>query len=145
MIQFGTNDAKTFNWNKTAFIDDYTDLVESFKNKAKKPTIFINKPPPFYSNISWFNIQPDVVNHELPRDVANVARRTNSRIIHVYEAMGGQKLLKPQLMFTPGKPVNPPNDGCHPNDIGYKIIARTVATELLDVLLQYADLVRMIG
>ena len=47
VIQFGTNDAKVINWNETAYVKDFVELINSFKQSKKKPAIFISSPPPY--------------------------------------------------------------------------------------------------
>ena len=48
VLMLGTNDAKTFNWNETAFKADYLDMINVFKNMTSKPDIHLMIPPPLY-------------------------------------------------------------------------------------------------
>lgn len=146
------------NWNKTEFLQDYIALIEEFKRIKNKPAIFICIPPPYYSDAvvhfstisvpnprnhsmsvrlkptAFFGIQKEIVNYELPNAIAEISRRTNVRMIRVFDALGGAALTKPELLFRLKTPIKPPNDGCHPNDQGYAVIAQTIAAELIKYL-----------
>lgn len=130
VLAFGTNDAKSQNWNVTAFISDYVDMIHSFRNRTENLKIFICIPPPLYLAAAY-NIQQHVVNNELPRLIPMIGQMTNSEVIDIFHAMGGKKLTKRHLFINDSLPIKWPNDGCHPNDLGYKVIARTVAKAIL--------------
>ena len=46
VIMFGTNDSKVQNWNQTAFIADYVDMITKFRDLDSKPDVFVMIPPP---------------------------------------------------------------------------------------------------
>jgi hypothetical protein len=47
-------------------------------------------PPPFYSTVPIFGIQPDVVNFDLPRIIPVIAKAANVGIIDFFSALGGE-------------------------------------------------------
>jgi acyl-CoA thioesterase I len=130
VIGFGTNDAKRHNWKgEEAFISDYTHLIHSFQDLPTKPTIFICIPPPLY--LPFSDVQTDIIKHVYPRVIVDIAKRNGAKVIDLHSVLGGRELRSPQLFLDPGKPIRWPNDGCHPNDLGYIEIARAVAKEIL--------------
>lgn len=44
----GTNDAKTWNWNATAYFNDYVDMGKKLINLPSKPKLYLMVPPPLY-------------------------------------------------------------------------------------------------
>ena len=109
ILQFGTNDAKSQNWNENRFLDDYVDMINSFKSLACEPVIFICIPPPIY--LPFMNIQLEIVNGVLPKVIRKIAEKTGVRVIDLFDAMGGEKLNKQNLYLDKGKPIKWPNDG----------------------------------
>lgn len=72
IVQLGTNDAKTMNWNQSAFGDDYLLMLRKLREMYPKATIITSVPPPV-SRLTY-DVQPEVVNHHL-RKVIEDARR----------------------------------------------------------------------
>ena len=85
VMEFGMNDAKSRNWNESAFIEDYKSMITTFQNLESHPHVFVCIPPPFYSNVSKFDVQPHIVNTVLPRVVAKIANDMVSAAAH-YQA-----------------------------------------------------------
>jgi lysophospholipase L1-like esterase len=129
VIQFGTNDAKTYNWNQKRFMSDYVDLIKSYRSLDCKPLVLICIPPPYYSNISWWNIQRNIVNEVLPKVVPEVAEKTGAILVDNFAALGSGKLLHPHMYINSSFPMDTgTNDGLHPHDAGYAAMASNVAT-----------------
>jgi hypothetical protein len=128
---WGTNDAKTKYWDEKMYQRDYRSLLERYKALPTHPAIFIMVSPPLYMRMAlktlMWDMQPTIVNSKLPSVIAKVAQASNSVLVNVFEAMGGARLQRPELFIDKSKPMEPPNDGCHPNDLGYKVLADTVA------------------
>ena len=57
ILQLGTNDAKSWNWDEHYFILSYLRIVHIYRMLPSFPRIFVATPPPVYKDI--------VVNHEL--------------------------------------------------------------------------------
>lgn len=52
-IMLGSNDAKPSYWtNSTQFYNDYVALIQTFKNLAKKPTVFLVTSPTAYGSLT---------------------------------------------------------------------------------------------
>jgi acyl-CoA thioesterase-1 len=121
IIQLGTNDSKEGYWNKERFISQYKNMIQKFKLLPSKPALFLIIPPPLYVD-HFFNMSQDVINKELPVIVKDIAAEVGARIIDAFTLLGGSKLDKSKLFA----------DHCHPNDLGYELMGRTVACSVLD-------------
>lgn len=131
VFQFGTNDAKFQNWNRTRFITDYSDIIWRYKRLPTNPKIFVCIPPPIYANDSVWNISASIVNNLLPKVIPEVAKITGSILIDNFQALGGHRLSRPELFYDVQLP---PNDGVHPNDKGYRVIAKHVHKSIMKQL-----------
>lgn len=130
VIGFGTNDAKAHNWKgEDAFISDYTHFIQSFQALPTKPRIFLCIPPPLY--FPFLDVQADIIANVYPRLIVDIANKNGAKVIDLHSVLGGSALRFPELFLDPGQPIRWPNDGCHPNDLGYIEIARAVAKEIL--------------
>jgi len=124
VIMFGSNDSKESDWNEDRFVSDYLDLVASFKKLPSSPIIYICIPTPLYGRPSF---QLDVINRQLPLIIKKIGETADVEVISVFDALGGVGLTRPHMFIDPKKVIAWPNDGLHPNDHGYRKIARTVA------------------
>ena len=61
----GTNDAKPYNWNKTAYVEDYLEMANNFLNLPSKPDLHLMILPPLYKEMQY-GINHTVVNEILP-------------------------------------------------------------------------------
>ena len=48
ILMLGSNDAKSSQWNQTAFVSDYLEMATNFKNLESKPDLFLMIAPPLY-------------------------------------------------------------------------------------------------
>ena len=69
----GTNDAKTVNWNKTAYVEDYLEMANNFLNLPSKPDLHLMISPPLYKEMQY-GINHTVVNEILPKLIPIIAR-----------------------------------------------------------------------
>ena len=129
IMQFGTNDAKTQNWDEAMFMKDYTALINIFKEMNPTPKIYICIPPPLYRPFS--KIRHDIVNQSLGRVIEAIGKRNEVQVVDWFKHLGGAALSRPHLFMTHSKELKWPNDGCHPNDIGYRVIARILCSKIL--------------
>ena len=149
---FGTNDAKTQNWDAEAFQKDYRDLCAHFLERQEpRPEVLLAVPPPAYGPED--EIQMAVVNGELPsllpkiaeqaRGVINTpleeqAKRARSSVpvellaktsvVDTFTAMGGAA-LKRRNYFS--------EDGIHPNERGTRLLAFVIFAELRSKVRKY--------
>mmetsp|Transcript_8873 Transcript_8873/g.13238 ORF Transcript_8873/g.13238 Transcript_8873/m.13238 type:complete len:199 (+) Transcript_8873:111-707(+) len=128
IIQFGTNDAARNRMaDESFFINDYENLIQSYRDVHPNLIIFLSIPPPVYLGPQPINkIYSIAVNERLPNIIKSISVETNCRLIDVFNALGGKNLTKPQC-FT--------EDGIHPNDLGYNLIAETVAARMYSFLI----------
>jgi lysophospholipase L1-like esterase len=128
VCMWGTNDAKRVNWDEKKYERDYLTLLRGYQALPSRPVTFVMVSPPLYMarhEIQW-DMQPTVVNTQLPKVIRRVAAASGSVLIDVFEAMGGAALTRLELFVNKSRPRDK-NDGCHPNDAGYQVLAGTVA------------------
>jgi len=75
VVQLGTNDAKTMNWNQSAFGDDYLLMLRKLREMYPKATIITSVPPPV-SRLTY-DVQPEVVNHHLRKVIEDARRKAH--------------------------------------------------------------------
>ena len=129
ILQFGTNDAKSQNWDEATFMRDYSSLISIFKQMNPTPKIYICIPPPLYRPFS--KIRHDIVNQNLGRVIEAIGKNNDVQVIDWFKKLGGASLTRPHLFLTPDRGFKWPNDGCHPNDTGYRVIARILCSTIL--------------
>ena len=112
VIMLGTNDTKSQNWvHQDEFYADYKELVETFKNLASKPKVFICRPPPV-PGAGRFGINEANLQLEIPM-IDKLAAEEQVGVIDMHAALEGKPELQP--------------DHVHPNTAGAAIMAQTVA------------------
>lgn len=159
IIQFGTNDAKPPNWNEDLFRLDYTNLIERFQIMSSLPTVFICIPPPIYCpkrtneneerNTCWkYNERSQITNNLLQHVISDISFKTGASLISNFKLLGGDKLLKPEAFFEPGKLKEEewtnvaPYDGIHPNEHGNELMASNIAAKIVEHNHRSARLIR---
>lgn len=75
ILQLGTNDAKSHNWNEDQFVEDMTEMINNFKELESKPKIYLMVPPPLYED-GAYDMQQSVINTDLPQLVSRIASNT---------------------------------------------------------------------
>lgn len=142
IIMLGSNDATQMVWPtfRQDFEPAYGQLVGVYQSLPTKPTVLVAVPPPLYRNHAYGMLQ-SVINAEFPSALQRIA---NSRRlpppVSIFEAFKAKcpNLQSNACPFISG--VNPlsreaHDDGCHPNDAGYSLIAERVH----DAILPMAD------
>ncbi|KAJ4458877.1 putative sialate O-acetylesterase [Paratrimastix pyriformis] len=115
VIQLGTNDAKTWNWNQDRYTNDYNELINLYVTRPNKPKVFINIPPPLYKD-GVYGMQQSVINTVFPELIPQIAADHGLPTIDIFNYMGGAALTQPDLFA----------DGCHPTPEGYLHLAAAV-------------------
>ena len=111
VIALGTNDAKDRNWvHRNGFIQDYLDLIATYRNLASKPTVYIALPPPVFRSTQ--GISNRRIRDEIHPLIRQVAAQSGVGLIDLYTPLQGKARLFP--------------DGIHPDPEGAAIIAETV-------------------
>ncbi|WDE99386.1 glycoside hydrolase N-terminal domain-containing protein [Lentisphaera profundi] len=112
IIKLGTNDSKPQNWRqKNSFINDYTQMVNSFRQLDSKPTIYLCKAVPVFPE-QW-GIKDSVVQYEVNPRVAHVAKKMGLPLIDLYTPLKKHPELFP--------------DKVHPNAAGAKVMVEHMA------------------
>ncbi len=116
IIKLGTNDTKSQNWAfANEFVKDYQVFIDVFQALDSKPMVYLCYPVPAFE-IRW-GIDNKVITEEVMPKIKKVANSKELKIIDLYAALEGKKEFFP--------------DGIHPNEAGAKVIAETVAQQIL--------------
>ncbi len=115
IIKLGTNDAKLFQWNATAYRQSYQQMIDSFQSIPSNPKIILCTPVP-PQKTQW-GITDSVVGGIICPIIKDLATQNNLQLIDLYNAIG-----KDSTLFS--------EDGIHPNQAGALKIAQTIATNL---------------
>ena len=110
LLQLGANDSKSSNWRADRFAQDYEALVETFERLPTHRRVYLAMPL-----ATGVTLQRD----QLPSD----PRRKVPRIRELR-----QKRQLPQIDQNSPTSSHPEyfEDGVHPNDAGYRVVARKV-------------------
>ncbi|OJF76869.1 MAG: hypothetical protein BKP49_04705 [Treponema sp. CETP13] len=111
LFMLGTNDSKTYNWNKEAFFIDYKSLVSTYLNLPSKPRVIIMTSIPAYSNT--YKIQAAIIQNEIVPSVKAFCEENNLEMIDLNKDFTNKK----ELYII---------DGIHLNQAGGQYMAKTV-------------------
>jgi acyl-CoA thioesterase I len=113
IIKLGTNDSKSQNWKyQDEFVQDYIELINTFKKSMpKKGEVYICIPVPVFK--TNYGITENILVNEMRPMLLEIAKKTKSQIINLYEPLLGHSDLLP--------------DGIHPNSEGLAIMATEVS------------------
>lgn len=126
IVQFGSNDAKTENWDPSKYRRDYLKMLQELAQRHPQATILISVPPLAKSND--FRIQPDVVARPLPEAIRDVARDAGLRFAPLdMQAAFADAERSVAAAERPEAKDLMKADGVHPTGAGYVVIAKTVA------------------
>ena len=121
ILQLGTNDAKVDYWNESRYVEDYLFIIRNVQNLITKPRVLISIPPPLYKSPKKYEMRQDIINERLPLLIRQIGRIAGVEVINLFDPLGGSSLTRSDAFA----------DGCHPNDVGYHLIANTVGCALL--------------
>jgi len=126
IVQFGSNDAKTENWDSSKYRQDYLEMLRQLAQRHPQATILVSVPPLAKSNS--FGIQPDVVAAPLPEAIRDVARAAGLRLEPVdLPAAFARAEQSAAAAERPDAKALMKGDGVHPTGAGYLVIANAVA------------------
>lgn len=114
VIMLGSNDSKENNWDKDKFVNDYCDIIDSYKVLSTNPDVYILVPPPLFEvnkKVMW-QLRKDVMLDEICPAVKQIAKLKDIKYIDMYSVFENKKDL-----FS---------DGVHPNSRGSKLFAQTI-------------------
>lgn len=116
VIGLGTNDTKPQNWrHQDRFVANYVSLIRQLRELPTHPRILICRPMPAWPPSGW-DISPQILEHDLPRLIAEIAETEKVTVIDLFTPM------RDHHDFTP--------DHVHPDARGAAILAQTVAAAL---------------
>jgi len=114
IIQLGTNDTKSQNWDSVSFAKDYQALIDTFKTIPSKPKIYVCIPVPVFK--SKWGINDSTITREITPIIEKLARRNNLSVMDLHS----QTYDQGENFF----------DGIHPDVKGAKIMAEIIAQYL---------------
>ena len=122
IIMLGTNDTKPYNWKgKEAFIDDYTEIIESYANLDSEPEIYVIMPPPCTVVERATEVKIDINGELIDKDVCAAVKEIAEKI--------NIKLIDANTPFRVREDLS--SDGVHPNNEGAKLFAEIVYNEII--------------
>ena len=115
IIQLGTNDAKTYQWDEEAFARDYYDMLNVFSGSK----VYVSIPPPLYED-GVYSMDQQVINERFPELIREIAANSSvvTGIVDIFTVMGGADLANYELFCDLQS-----CDKCHPTDLGYARMA----------------------
>ncbi len=114
IIQLGTNDTKTQNWDSASFAEDYQALIDTFKTIPSNPKIYVCLPVPVFK--SKWSINDSTITKWIIPIIKNLAESNKLDVMDLHDQMSGQG----ENFF----------DGIHPDVKGAKIMAEVIAHDL---------------
>jgi sialate O-acetylesterase len=127
LIQLGTNDTNPQTWpaHGKDFVNDYTALIESFRQIDANVRIFVCLPPPLFRDRGKEYDTDAILSREILPQIREVARGCDAAVVDVNAAVAAKSALFP--------------DGVHPNAEGARLIAEAVHQALVgDVTKEHA-------
>ena len=113
LLMLGTNDAKDYQWDATAYAKEIKDFVSAYQTAASQATIYLMQPPRAFSTQEdgsiKYGIQDAVIGGQMYEIIADTADQMGVGYIDLY------RLTKDRSEWLP--------DGIHPNAEGNKAIA----------------------
>jgi lysophospholipase L1-like esterase len=124
IIMLGTNDSKSYNWAPTdgstraaQFMTDCAAMVDHFAGLATHPVVYLAYPPAIYTNT--FGIDETVTATGIDPVILQVAMQKGTPLIDLHTPSSGH----PEYF----------QDGVHPTDAGYMLVAGWMHDGLLRV------------
>lgn len=119
IIMLGTNDSKPVNWQyKNEFVNNFNDLIKSYKHLASNPTVYIALSPTAYISEGEYydGITNAVIRNEIIPRQLKAAEDNGCVVIDTYS---GTRNIRSDY-----------NDAVHPSKPGYTVIAILVYNAL---------------
>jgi lysophospholipase L1-like esterase len=136
ILNLGANDAQNANnFNIDTFTSDYLELVSLLHKLDGDPTVFICIPTLILPRYASTKCNSTVINWIYPHLIPDIASKSNSKVIDLFTGMGGTANMDIWKVGDGETVTKFTNDGLHPNDKGYRIIADKVAQEIWKYLI----------
>lgn len=119
MIELGTNDAKTINWNPYGkeFVSDYKEMIQVFQGLSSKPEVWIGLIPPG-QYVGW-TIYSTYIKDSVNIKIKQIALESGVGLIDMFDALNGNAANWYNTTIFQA-------DSIHPKTAGAAIIAQKV-------------------
>jgi len=124
MIELGTNDAKSWNWNNRGneFVSNYKEMITIFRNLSSKPDVWIGLIPPG-EHTSW-SIFQNIVKDSVNARIKQIALESGVGLIDLFDPF----IVNATVWYNPTKLQT---DSIHPTTAGAALIAQKVKEMIL--------------
>lgn len=114
IILLGTNDSKEKNWNKEKYINDYSEIIDSYLRLDSAPKVYMLIPPPVFEKRKkeLYGLRKNIIDNEIYQSAIQIAQEKQITYIDLHEIFKDKKHL-----FA---------DGVHPNAKGCDLLAQEV-------------------
>ncbi len=124
LIMLGTNDAKSYNWNRDRYERELEAFVRRYVDLENKPRVILMVPPRCFpdskSGVVLFEIVPDNIDSQITEIVTRTAEKLGLQVIDLYGHTSGH----PEWFA----------DGVHPNAEGNRAIAEYIAENIKEAI-----------
>lgn len=119
IILLGSNDSKEKNWNQEKYINDYSEIIDSYLNLESAPKVYMLIPPPVFEKGKKvrYGLRKNIIDNEICPTAIQIAQAKKISYIDLHETFKDKKHL-----FV---------DGVHPNAKGCKLLAEEVYHALM--------------
>lgn len=114
VILLGSNDSKEKNWNKEKYINDYSEIIDSYLHLDSAPKVYMLIPPPVFEKRKkvLYGLRKNIIDNEIYQSAIQIAQEKQIPYIDLHEILKDKKYL-----FA---------DGVHPNAKGCELLAQEV-------------------
>lgn len=118
VIMLGSNDSKANNWDRDKYINDFSEIIESYKKVNPSVRIYLLVPPPVFEVGSkvLYQLRKDVIDNEICPAVKIISDKLGLECIDMHSVFENKREL-----FS---------DGVHPNAKGSKLFAQKIYEEI---------------
>ena len=119
VIMLGSNDSKPQNWNTGDFHSELRAFVQTYIDLESHPKVFLATPPRAFEEAEEaFDLNNDIIEHEIAPTVREVAEELDIPMIDIYEKSKDH----PEWFM----------DGSHPNVAGNEALAKIIVPYLTE-------------
>lgn len=114
VLLLGSNDSKENNWSKEKFVNDYSEMIDSYLEQENLQKLYLLVPPPVFEvkGKILYKLRKSVIENEICPAVKQIAKTKGVELIDLHKLFENKKDL-----FA---------DGVHPNAKGCSLLAQKI-------------------